>query len=126
MSAFNMSQPTSLFCALLSNKQEPELIADTSRAVTCAAFLLGSGAEIDGQNRKGNTALHVAARFGRVEMVRWLVRMGADVAVESREAFEGQVVFGRVGEVVQGVRGMEDEVRGSVLEALGEVATDGS
>ncbi|KAG7294184.1 hypothetical protein NEMBOFW57_004254 [Staphylotrichum longicolle] len=44
----------------------------------CAAYLLGCGAAIDGQNAKGNTALHVAARMGQVEVVRWLVRMGAD------------------------------------------------
>jgi ankyrin repeat protein len=39
----------------------------------CAAYLLGAGAELDGQTGKGNTALHVAARVGGVEVVGWYV-----------------------------------------------------
>ena len=39
----------------------------------CAAYLLGVGAELDGRTGKGNTALHVAARVGGVEVVGWYV-----------------------------------------------------
>ena len=34
---------------------------------------------INGSNRRGRTALHVAAEFGHIAVVRRLVRLGADV-----------------------------------------------
>eukprot|EP00512_Aurantiochytrium_limacinum_P013230 CAMPEP_0171568360 /NCGR_PEP_ID=MMETSP0961-20121227/1719_1 /TAXON_ID=87120 /ORGANISM="Aurantiochytrium limacinum, Strain ATCCMYA-1381" /LENGTH=923 /DNA_ID=CAMNT_0012122477 /DNA_START=60 /DNA_END=2831 /DNA_ORIENTATION=+ len=54
----------------------------------CAAMerLLDAGADIDGQSTSGDTALHRAARFGREECIRSLVRVyGANVNLRNED-----------------------------------------
>ncbi|KAK3900291.1 ankyrin repeat-containing domain protein [Staphylotrichum tortipilum] len=47
---------------------DPFYLACARGHLLAAAYLLGSGAEIDGVTKRGNTALHVAARMGEVEV----------------------------------------------------------
>lgn len=44
-----------------------------------AKALLAGGADVNGRNPDGGTALHVAALMGRAESVQWLIDQGADV-----------------------------------------------
>lgn len=43
--------------------------------------MLAHGADIDAQDRFGNTALHVAAQLRKIETVKLLLESGADIAV---------------------------------------------
>lgn len=46
--------------------------------ILIATYLLGLGADINKGNNDGNTPLHVAAKWGRFEMVRFLLQLGAN------------------------------------------------
>lgn len=82
-----------------------------------ATALIARGAAPDRRNRKGNTALHVAARKGRLEMVVWLLANGADKGVRSTVAFEGLGAAGTPAEVARAAG--EGEVA-EVIEGYGE------
>ncbi|KAH7333519.1 ankyrin repeat-containing domain protein [Rhexocercosporidium sp. MPI-PUGE-AT-0058] len=51
--------------------------------ILVATYLLGQGAHIDERNKEGNTPLHVAAKWGRTEIVKLLLQLGADKKVRS-------------------------------------------
>jgi hypothetical protein len=51
--------------------------------VDAVKLLLESGANPNAKNRKGDTALHIAAHDGRLEVLRELVAGGADVAARN-------------------------------------------
>jgi ankyrin repeat protein len=56
-------------------------VACANGHVLCATYLLGlarGGRDVSAGNSVGNTALHAAARWGHVELVRWLLDLGAD------------------------------------------------
>ncbi len=44
--------------------------------------LLAAGADIDGRPYRNTTGLHLAIQFAKVEMVRHLVRIGADTSIQ--------------------------------------------
>jgi TonB family protein len=48
-------------------------------------MLLAAGASLDRQNQSGETALHLAARYGRTVSARLLLRAGADFALRDAE-----------------------------------------
>ncbi len=48
-------------------------------------LLLQNGADINGRNRDGNTALHLAAFMGRAETAELLIKNGADVNVKNSD-----------------------------------------
>ena len=48
-----------------------------------AELLLQHGADINGRNRDGNTALHLAVFFGRAETAELLIKNGADVTTKN-------------------------------------------
>ncbi|KAM7201157.1 Ankyrin repeat-containing domain protein [Rhypophila sp. PSN 637] len=60
---------------------------------------------------KGMTPLHVAAKAGQADMVRWLLAMGADKRVECRRPFEGCSVVGTAAEVAREGGGNEEVVQ---------------
>ncbi|KAK4664037.1 uncharacterized protein QC763_500600 [Podospora pseudopauciseta] len=62
--------------------------------ILCAAYLLGCGADINTRNAKDNTPLHAAVKVGMKDMVGWLLRMGADKGVMSKQPFDGMDVKG--------------------------------
>ncbi|KAK4209020.1 ankyrin repeat-containing domain protein [Rhypophila decipiens] len=66
---------------------------------------------------KGMTPLHVAAKAGKADMVRWLLAMGADKRVECRKPFEGCSVVGTAAEVAGEGGGNEEVVQ--VIERFG-------
>jgi len=47
--------------------------------VDLAEMLIENGAEINGINKEGKTALHVAARAGQAEFCKYLINKGADI-----------------------------------------------
>jgi TonB family protein len=48
-------------------------------------MLLAAGASLDRQNQSGETALHLAARYGRTASARLLLRAGADFSLRDAE-----------------------------------------
>ncbi len=52
---------------------------DTISAWRCSVALLSNGAHVNAPQRGGDTLLHAAARRGDVNIVRYLLRRGADV-----------------------------------------------
>ena len=48
-----------------------------------AELLLQHGADINGRNREGNTALHLAMFLGRAETAELLLKSGADVTAKN-------------------------------------------
>jgi hypothetical protein len=56
-----------------------------------AAVLLERGAQVNGRNRDGGTALHAAAFLGRADIVDLLIRKGADVNATN---YSGEVPLG--------------------------------
>ena len=53
--------------------------AVTTGQIEAAKLLLQHGADINGRNRDGNTALHLAVFLGRAETAKLLIKNGADV-----------------------------------------------
>ena len=45
-------------------------------------YLLGTGVDVDARPYRNTTALHFAIQFGRLDMVRHLLRQGASVTIE--------------------------------------------
>jgi len=86
-----------------------------------AGYLLlrGAGSQLNKEAKLGRRTLHVAARYGRLEMVRWLLRYDADKDVKLEKPFEGCTVADTPAEVAQEV-GYED-----VARAIEEWAEDG-
>ena len=67
-------------------------------------------------NAKGNTPLHGAVRMGRIEVVRWLLRMGVEPRSESKEPFDGLEVKGRPAELARAVGGPVGEEMTKLLD----------
>ena len=84
--------------------------------ILCATYLLGKGADINGRNLGGNTPIHAAVRTGRVDAVRWLLRMGADRHAVSDKPFEGLEVAGTPAEVARAVGGEMGESIARMIE----------
>ena len=59
--------------------------ATMSGQTDAAKLLIEKGADVDGRNRDGATALHSAAFLGRVETVKLLLEKGADVNARSND-----------------------------------------
>ncbi|KAF6813311.1 ankyrin repeat protein [Colletotrichum sojae] len=70
--------------------------------VACAAYLLGCGEDVDKMAASGYTALHYAASANRLQMVRWLLELGADRFVEATHV---RVPFKAAGTAAQVARG---------------------
>ena len=71
-------------------------------------LLVASGACVDQRSTRGETALMMAARYGRVEMVKALCQLGADVAARNDEGEDAL-------EQARNGLGEEDTVRGRGL-----------
>ena len=52
--------------------------------MACTELLLRHNADIDAQDARGNTALHVAAKWGDVDIVRVLLRNNASLTLKNR------------------------------------------
>lgn len=50
----------------------------------CICYLLGGGANVNGQDSKGSTPLHIAAYEGKPACVKLLLGLGADAAVKDK------------------------------------------
>ena len=72
------------------------------------------GADVNGRDNDGNTALHHAASRGDLEMIRYLVAKGADVKVVNRE---GQTTVDMANGPVQRVQPWPETI--AYLESLG-------
>lgn len=60
-------------------------IVPTARIVQLAMWLIVNGCDINAQNKIGQTALHVAVRFGNIELARCLVAKGADLTIRNKD-----------------------------------------
>ena len=49
--------------------------------------LLDAGAEIDARDEKGDTAMHIAAHYGRLSMIRLLLGYGPDLYIENAQGY---------------------------------------
>lgn len=55
--------------------------AVAAKQEACIRYLIAEGANVDGQDHKGSTPLHVAAREGSLQCVKLLVNLGAIATV---------------------------------------------
>ena len=63
------------------------------RNPTFVALLLAKrGIEIDAQNKFGETPLHIAARLGDAELIKMLIKAGANLAIEGSSGKPSQVL----------------------------------
>ena len=58
-------------------------IDETLHRIELSVFQVDSGAECDNETRAGYTPLHVAAHFGQINMVRYLLSQGVRVDVQN-------------------------------------------
>src|SRR5262249_60299668 len=72
------------------------------------------GADVNGRDHEGNTAVHHAASRGDTEMIRYLVGKGADVTIVNRE---GQTTVAMATRPVQRVQPWPETI--TYLESLG-------
>jgi ankyrin repeat protein len=61
-----------------------------------AKLLIEKGANVAGKDRAGNTALHIAAQLGDIDMVKLLISKGADVNAKNNKVLGDRLgIFGR-------------------------------
>ena len=53
-------------------------------------LLVARGADLGCKDRKGYALLHTAAASGQIEVVKYLLRMGAEVRVQSMAGIRGE------------------------------------
>jgi hypothetical protein len=63
----------------LANSDEPRSFPEVAR------LLLECGADVDAQTNSSSTPLHIAALSGRIEVVRVLLKHGAESGVQNEE-----------------------------------------
>jgi len=61
----------------------PLIAAALNNHVHIVEILIKNGANINLTNRNGNTALHLAATYGRADVIRLLLTNGADINITS-------------------------------------------
>jgi ankyrin repeat protein len=138
----NMSKRTPLMCAAESGNARltVQLIAWGARSdladwvgrdafylackagdVESAGYLLaaGKGTQLNRVSAKGRTPLHIAAKYGRMNMVLWLLKYGADKKATLTEPFTGCQVIGTPADVAR-EQGHED-----IAKCLDEFKSDG-
>jgi hypothetical protein len=69
----------------------PILVAPSCVNGTIADILISQGANVDSKNSHGETALHLAARFGHLDVVKMLLAHGADINVQSNSRSESNM-----------------------------------
>lgn len=60
-------------------------IAASSNAAAVIIVLLDKGADVNDQDKEGNTAVHLASYFGAKDALEVLLRKGADASVKNEE-----------------------------------------
>lgn len=58
-----------------------------------AQLLVRNGADVNGQNRSGNTPLHEAVQTGEIEAVKTLIELGANVNIRARNEARSLSLF---------------------------------
>uniref|UniRef100_A0A0G4F022 Uncharacterized protein n=1 Tax=Chromera velia CCMP2878 TaxID=1169474 RepID=A0A0G4F022_9ALVE len=66
-------------------KKSPLMLAVEYGHMTIARMLLDAAAEVNRQDRDGNTALHYAAKKGDAEMASFLLKRNANVRIENND-----------------------------------------
>lgn len=51
-----------------------------------ADFLISNGADPNGKDNQGTTAVHVAAMYGRIEMLKFLMEKNGDPSIRTKSA----------------------------------------
>jgi hypothetical protein len=70
--------------------EEGDIIMPTSKILQISMWLVQNGCPLNAQNKEGQTALHIAVRYGNIELAQCFVAKGADVFIDNNS---GQCVM---------------------------------
>lgn len=62
-----------------------------TNGIECAQMLLKSGAQPNAQQTDGQTPLHIAARNGNADMIRLMLKEGANPQIKSKVITKGHL-----------------------------------
>jgi ankyrin repeat protein len=61
------------------------------------ALMLAENLDANSRSPVGDTALHLAAQHGRLDVVKWLIENGADVMAKDMELNGSPIIFAAIG-----------------------------
>ena len=77
--------PLIVLCRFRNRGADGSPIVPSARIMQLALWLIVNGCNINAQNKYGQTALHVAVRYGNLELARCLVAKGADLTIRNND-----------------------------------------
>ena len=75
--------PLHVLARFRNRDEEGSIILPSSKILIISMWLVQNGCPLNGQNKEGQTALHVAVRYGNIELAQCLVAKGADVDLKN-------------------------------------------
>jgi hypothetical protein len=79
--------PLIVLCRFKNRGADGSPLVPTARILQLAMWLSQNGCSLDAQNKSGQTALHVAIRYGNLELANCLIARGADTTIRNQEGF---------------------------------------
>ena len=77
--------PLIVLCRFKNRGADGSPIVPTARILQLAMWFSQNGCSLDAQNHSGQTALHVAIRYGNLELANCLIARGADTTIRNAD-----------------------------------------
>ena len=77
--------PLMILCRFRNRGSDGNPIVPTARVLQLAMWLSLNGCSLNMQNKLGQTALHIAIRYGNLELANCLISRGADTTIRNNE-----------------------------------------